>query len=247
MTKQQRKKILIAITSHDELVNTTRKTGYWLGEVTHFHHVLHAAGWAQDFVSPHGGAPPLDQHSVTGLFSFDSVNKQFLADAKLAAQLQHTLTPDQLDPDNYSAIYYAGGHGAMFDLPNHAKLNASAASIYERGGFVTAVCHGSAGLLNITLTGGKRLIEGRRVTGYANIEERLIQLTKHVPYLLEDELKQRGGDYRRGFPFTPHVEVDERVISGQNPQSAKAVAQALLACLTALETQTQHEMISRTG
>jgi len=222
------KKILIVITSHNTL-NDDKKTGYWLGEVTHFYHILAAAGYEIDFASPRGSQPPIDQRSYN---LRDKDNRQFWEDERLQAQLNNTIPIEAVNPEDYVAIYYAGGHGAMWDFPGNERLAQVSAQIYENGGFVSAVCHGSAGLLNIKLANGRSLLDGKTVTGFANWEEQLIRLAKAVPYLLEDELKKQGATYKRGIlPFIPHVEVSDRLITGQNPQSAKAVAKALVKAL----------------
>jgi len=227
------KKVLIVITSHNTL-NNGKKTGYWLGEVTHFYHVLAAAGYEVDFTSPKGSQPPLDQRSYD---LRDQDNRQFCADKDLLAQLNNTIPIAAVNPEDYIAIYYAGGHGAMWDFPSNERLAQVAAQIYETGGFVSAVCHGSAGLLNIQLTNGRFLLEGKTVTGFANLEEQLIRLTKAVPFLLEDELKKQGATYKRAIlPFIPYVEVSDRLITGQNPQSAKAVAKVLVKSLANIES-----------
>lgn len=227
-TIDKTKRILIVVTNHDRL-NNGKKTGYWLGEVTHFHHILAEAGFEVDFASPKGSQPPLDQRSYD---LRDKDNRHFWEDERLQAQLNNTIPIEAVKPEDYIAIYYAGGHGAMWDFPSHERLAQVAAQIYESGGFVSAVCHGSAGLLNIKLANGDSLLEGKTVTGFANVEEQLIRLTKAVPYLLEDELKKQGATYKRGMiPFIPYVEVSDRLITGQNPQSAKAVAKALTKAL----------------
>ena len=223
------KKVLIVITSHNTL-NNGKETGYWLGEVTHFYHILAEAGFEIDFTSPKGSQPPLDQKSYD---LRDKDNRQFWQDPRLQAQLNDTIPIEAVNPEDYIAIYYAGGHGAMWDFPNNERLAQVANQIYENGGFVTAVCHGSAGLLGLKLADGRALVDGKTVTGFANLEERLIRLTKAVPYLLEDELKKQGATYKRGvLPFIPHAEVSDRLITGQNPQSAKAVAKALVKSLS---------------
>ncbi|GET35495.1 type 1 glutamine amidotransferase domain-containing protein [Microseira wollei] len=222
------KKVLIVTTSHNTL-NNGKETGYWLGEVTHFYHILAAAGFEIDFTSPKGGQPPLDQKSYD---LRDKDNRQFWEDKRLQTQLNNTIPIEAVNPEDYAAIYYAGGHGAMWDFSNNERLAQVATQIYENGGFVSAVCHGSAGLLNIKLANGRSLLDGKTVTGFANLEEQLICLTKAVPFLLEDKLKKQGATYKRAMiPFIPHVEVSERLITGQNPQSAKAVAKALIKAL----------------
>jgi putative intracellular protease/amidase len=222
-------RVLIAVTSHDQLGSLGRKTGYWLGEVTHFWKEMIDAGVEVDFVSPKGGAPPVDEKSQAPR---DRANRAFSEHAPSVAQLAATLTPDAVDPARYDAIYFAGGHGAMWDFPTDSGLTRLAEAIYEKGGVVAAVCHGSAALLNLKRADGKPLVAGQAVTGFANLEERLAGLMKHVPFALEDQLKQKGAAYKRAFlPFTSHVEVGDRLVTGQNPQSARATARAVLELL----------------
>lgn len=218
------KKILIVITSHNTL-NNGKETGYWLGEITHFYHILANAGFEIDFTSPQGNQPPLDKRSYD---LRDQDNRLFLEDESLQAKLNNTIPIEVVNPEDYIAIYYAGGHGAMWDFPNNERLAKVAAQIYEQGGYISAVCHGCAGLLPIKLGNGHSLLDGKTVTGFANLEEKLIRLTKAVPYLLEDELKNQGAIYKRGIlPFISHIEVSDRLITGQNPQSAKALVESL--------------------
>ncbi|MCG8366636.1 MAG: type 1 glutamine amidotransferase domain-containing protein [Pseudanabaenales cyanobacterium] len=220
-----RKKILIIATNHDRL-NNGQETGYWLGEITHFYNILADAGFEIDFASPKGSKPPMDKKSYN---LRDRDNRKFIENSNLKQRLETPIPIDQLNPEDYMAIYYAGGHGAMWDFPNNKTLAQVAAAIYENGGFVAAVCHGSAGLLNIQLADGRYLLDGKSATGFANLEERLIRLTSAVPFLLEDEIKKRGAQYKRALlPFIPHVVVNDRLVTGQNPQSAKAVAKALI-------------------
>lgn len=221
-------RVLIAVTSHENFGSLPRKTGYWLGEVTHFWHEMQEAGVEVAFVSTRGGAPPLDEKSRA---PNDPANRAF-AEHAASALLSSTATPEKLDPARYDAIYFAGGHGAMWDFPNDERLAKLAMGIYEKGGIVSAVCHGSAALLPLERADGTPLIAGQPVTGFANLEERLAGLTKHVPFALEDELKKKGGNYKRAFfPFTSFVAVGERLVTGQNPQSARATARAVLALL----------------
>lgn len=226
------KKILIIITNHVGEWSIPRKTGYWLGEVTHFYHILKDAGYEIDLVSPLGGTPPLDIKSIESLEKFDIVNAKLAKDSEFQKKLANTLKPDQIIATDYSVIYYAGGHGVMWDFPENKALAEIAKQIYEQGGIVSSVCHGAVGLLNIHLSNGKRLIEGKKVTGFANTEEDLIGLTKIVPYLTETELKAKGGIYKKALlPFVPYSVVDDRLITGQNPFSAKSVAKKVLETL----------------
>ncbi|NET35986.1 MAG: type 1 glutamine amidotransferase domain-containing protein [Cyanothece sp. SIO1E1] len=226
----QVKKVLIVVTSHEQLGNTDKKTGYWLGEVSHFCDVIVAAGFEVDFVSPQGGKPPMDAKSSN---KSDQINQKFLQNDKLLSQLEQSFSPDQVNPEAYDAIYYAGGHGTMWDFADNVPLAQIAAAMYENDKIVAAVCHGPTGLLNIKLSNGQYLLAGKQVTGFSNLEESLVRLTSAMPFLLEDELKHRGATYKKTLPFIPHVEVSERLVTGQNPQSTKALAKAVVKLLQA--------------
>ncbi len=215
-------KILFVVTSHDTKGSTGEKTGYYLGEVSHPWEVLTEAGYEIDFVSPKGGNPPVDGFDLT-----DEVNKKFWEDKIYHQKITHTLKPSEVKPENYTAIFYAGGHGAMWDLPNDVAIAKLAAKIYENNGVVGAVCHGPAGLTNIKLSNGEYLVKGKKVNGFSNEEEEIVKLTNIVPFLLEDKLTELGGIYEKSEPWQNHVTVDGRLITGQNPQSAKAVGEAM--------------------
>ncbi|WP_343691872.1 type 1 glutamine amidotransferase domain-containing protein [Chitinophaga sp.] len=220
------KKILFVVTSHATKGSTGEKTGYYLGEVSHPWKVLTAAGYEIDFVSPEGGNPPVDGFDLN-----DPVNKEFWENGKYQDKISHSMKPAQVLPEEYAAIYYAGGHGAMWDLPENKELAAIAAKIYEAKGVVAADCHGPAGLVNIRLSNGQYLVAGKKINGFSNEEEEIVKLTKVVPFLLEDKLKERGGIYEKSGPWQQHVTVDQRLITGQNPQSAKEVGEAIKAAL----------------
>lgn len=222
----QKPKILFVVTSHDSKGNTGEKTGYYLGEVSHPWEVLTAAGYEIDFVSPQGGNPPVDGFDLN-----DPVNKKFWEDKYYHSKITHSLKPSQVKPEEYKAIFYAGGHGAMWDLPFDSSIAKIASKIYEANGLVAAVCHGPAGLTNIKLSTGEYLIKGKKVNGFSNEEEELIKLSNVVPFLLEDKLKAIGGIYEKSEPWQSHVTIDGRLITGQNPQSAKAVGVAIVKAL----------------
>ena len=221
-SKKMKKKILFVVTSHDSKGSSGEKTGYYLSEVSHPWEVLVEAGYEIDFVSPKGGNPPVD-----GFDLGDPVNKKFWEDKHYHTKITNSLKPNDVKPNDYTAIFYAGGHGAMWDLPNNSELANIASKIYEQNGIVAAVCHGPAGLLNIKLSDGKYLIDGKKVNGFSNEEEELVKLTQVVPFLLENQMKDRGGIYEKSAPWQNHVTVDGRLITGQNPQSAKAVGEAI--------------------
>lgn len=217
------KKILFVVTSHDKKGDTGKPTGYYLAEVAHPWEVLHEAGYTIDFVSPKGGKAPVDGFDLN-----DEVNKKFWEDEEYHAKIENTMTPSQVNPKEYEAIYYAGGHGAMWDLPENEELAKIAAQVYEDGGIVGAVCHGPAGLVNIKLSDGLYLVDGKKVNGFTNEEEKAVGLETVVPFLLESKLIERGGQFEKSEMWEPHVTVDNRLITGQNPQSAKGVGEAIL-------------------
>lgn len=218
-----KKKILFVVTSHDKKGSTGENTGYYLGEVSHPWEVLHKAGYEIDFVSPKGGTPPVDGFDLK-----DPVNKEFWENKEYRYKIDHSLKPSQVNPKDYSTIFYAGGHGAMWDLADNTELSAIASKIYENGGIVAGVCHGPAGLVNIKLSNGKYLVDGKKINAFTNEEESAVKLTDVVPFLLENKLKERGAKFEKSGLWQNHVVTDQRVITGQNPQSAKSVGKAIL-------------------
>ncbi|WP_347218619.1 type 1 glutamine amidotransferase domain-containing protein [Chryseobacterium sp.] len=222
-SKNMKKKILFVVTSHDKKGSTGEDTGYYLGEVSHPWEVLHKAGYEIDFVSPKGGTPPVDGFDLK-----DPVNKEFWENKEYKNKIDHSLTPSQINPKDYSTIFYAGGHGAMWDFADNKELPNIASTIYENGGIVAGVCHGPAGLVNIKLKNGKYLVDGKKINAFTNEEESAVQLTDVVPFLLENKLKERGAKFEKSGLWQNHVVTDQRVITGQNPQSAKSVGEAIL-------------------
>lgn len=224
------KKILVVLTSVEKYPNLNRATGLWLGEAVHFVEKVEAAGYQVDYVSPQGGYTPIDPHSLAMAEPIDWAwyhNKAFMN------RLGNTLTPNQINPSDYAAIYYAGGHGVMWDFPEDQGLQAISRAIYEAGGVVSSVCHGVVGLLNISLNDGIHLLAGKKATGFSNEEERLAELDAYVPFLTEDEMVKRGADYQKASaPWLPFAIADQRVVTGQNPASGGAVADLVLAILS---------------
>lgn len=220
------KRALIIATSHDRKGDTGKPTGAYLPEITHPHAALRAAGVTVDFASPKGGRVPLD-----GVDRGDPTNAAFLDDEALVTRLHRSLRPDQVDPAAYDAIFYAGGHGTMWDFPDDAALARIAAAVYERGGVVAAVCHGPAGLVNVKLSSGEWLVAGREVAAFTNDEERAVGLAEVVPFLLADRLIERGARHRPAPNFQANVVVSGRLVTGQNPASARGVGDAIVALL----------------
>lgn len=220
------RRALIVLTSHDRLGATGKPTGAYLPEITHVYSQLARADIPVDFVSPQGGRIPLD-----GVDGRDADSAAFLADGAAVARLHASLGPDQVDPARYGAIFYAGGHGTMWDLPDDAGLARIAAAIYEAGGVVAAVCHGPAGLVNVRLTDGSYLVAGHDVAAFTDDEERAVGLAEVVPFLLASTLAARGARHRPAPNFAANVVSSARLITGQNPASARGVGAALVAAL----------------
>jgi putative intracellular protease/amidase len=228
--KKMEKKILFVVSSHAEKGNTGEKTGYYLVEVSHTWEVLKNAGYEIDFVSPKGGTPPVD-----GLNLEDATNKLFWEDVKYRSKIDNSMKPADVKPSDYVAIYYAGGHGTMWDFPENAEIASIATQIYEANGVVGAVCHGPAGLVNIKLSNGKYLVDGKKVNSFTNEEEIAVKLENVVPFMLEAKLIERGAKFEKSGMWQAHVTVDQRLVTGQNPQSAKGVGEAILAELNKLK------------
>lgn len=221
-------KVLLVLTSHAQLGDTGKPTGVYLPELAHAYDVFTKAGAAVDFASPAGGRPPID-----GVNDADATSKAFLADRAVQARLERTLKPIEVNANAYDAIFYVGGHGTVWDLPTNTELAAIAARIYERGGVVSAVCHGPSALLGIRLANGKALVDGKRVAAFTNDEERAVGLDKVVPFLLADELVRRGATHVPAANWQPQVVTSERLVTGQNPASTKGVAEAVVGLLRA--------------
>ncbi|MEO8892387.1 MAG: type 1 glutamine amidotransferase domain-containing protein [Coleofasciculaceae cyanobacterium] len=228
----QGKKILIVLTSHGTLGDTGKETGYFLPEVSHPEDVFTRAGMSVDYVSPKGGKAPM-----TGIDLEDPVNKAFLDDANKMAQVENTLNPSQIEASEYDAIFYAGGHGTMWDFPDNESLARIASTLYEQGKVVGAVCHGPAGLVNLKLSNGEYLVAGKTVSAFTNEEEKAVELAEVVPFALESKLIERGAKISKAANFQPHIVVSERLVTGQNPTSAAGVAEKMVELLNNLTAQ----------
>jgi putative intracellular protease/amidase len=214
-------KVLIVVTSHNQLGNTGKATGYYLPEVSHPAMVFQEKGIQVDIMSPLGGEAPMDKNSLD---LTDPVNKAFLNNPELSHKIKNTLKPSEVKPEDYSAIFYAGGHGTMWDFADNEKLSNITRKIYENGGVVSAVCHGPAALINVKLSNGDYLVTGKKITAFSNAEEEAAQLTKVMPFLLQTSLEKRGAIYEKSDLWQKKVVVDGRLITGQNPASASGVA-----------------------
>ncbi|GAB3655719.1 type 1 glutamine amidotransferase domain-containing protein [Echinicola sediminis] len=219
-------KILMVLSSHETLGNTGKTTGFYLSEATHAYEVFEAAGYQIDMVSPKGGKAPVDGFDLE-----DAVNKKYWEDETFQHKINRTLSPAQVAPEAYDVIYYAGGHGTMWDFPENEALAEIAAQIYEQNGIVAAVCHGPSALVNIKLSDGSYLVEGKDISAFSNQEERAVELEEVVPFSLEDRLLERGATIVKGANWSEKVSVDGRLVTGQNPASAHKVATEIVSLL----------------
>lgn len=224
-------RILHVVTNVAHYADPTQPTGLWLSELTHAWHVFAGEGFEQRIVSPKGGESPLEPRSL-GWPMADASVKDWLADKSRMALLASTARPDDLDPADFDAIYFTGGHAVMWDFPDSEALQRITRGIYEKGGVVSSVCHGYCGLLNTRLSDGSLLVANRRVTGFSWREEVLAGVSGKMPYNAEAEMKRRGARYEKAWlPFVSNAVVDGRLVTGQNPMSAKVTAEGVVALL----------------
>ena len=219
-------KILMVLTSHDQLGNTGRKTGFWLEEFAAPYFVFRDAGVQLTLASPKGGQPPIDPKSDLPENQTDAMTR-FKKDPAAQQALSQTIKLADVKAEDYDSIFYVGGHGPMWDLTDNPVSIALIEAFYNAGKPVAAVCHSPAVFHKVTYKGAP-LVKGKRVTGFTNGEEEAVQLTHVVPFLVEDELKRVGGLYEKAADWQSFVVVDGRLLTGQNPASSTAAAQALL-------------------
>jgi putative intracellular protease/amidase len=220
-------KILIVLTSHDQLGDTGHKTGFWLEELAAPFYAFKDAGAEIVLASPKGGQPPLDPKSSEPDSQTEDT-RRFEADSEAKAQLASTRRLDSVSIDDFDAVFYPGGHGPLWDLAEDENsirlIEATLAASKPLG----LVCHAPGVLRHAKADDGRPLVEGREVTGFTNSEEEAVGLTKVVPFLVEDELKRQGGKFSSGGDWAPHVVVSGLLVTGQNPQSSAPAAKALL-------------------
>ena len=222
--------VLFVLTSHNELGDTGEKTGFWLEEFTSPYYTLIDAGVIVTLASPHGGQPPIDPKSSDKEAQTESTNR-FNADLSAQKELASTLQLVDVKVEDYDAIFYPGGHGPLWDLYNNQKSIDLIEQFLAASKPVAAVCHAPAVLLQAKAADGSPLVEGKKVTGFSNSEEQGVGLTEVVPYLLEDELKAKGADYQKVDDWQVLTVTDGLLVTGQNPASSTAVANALLSLL----------------
>lgn len=224
-------RILIVTTSHGELGSTGHATGLWVEELATPYWVFRDAGFEVDIVSMRGGKVPLDPRSMHEKNRPDPVQR-FLDDAHVMSQLESTPALASVTADDYDAIFLPGGHGTMWDMPADAHLARAIAQAYDDGRIVAAVCHGPAGFVGAVRADGKALVGARRLTAFTNAEEAAVGLSDAVPFLLESRLRELGAIFESAPPFESFVVQDGHLVTGQNPQSSQAVAQAVVVALT---------------
>ncbi|WP_089339344.1 type 1 glutamine amidotransferase domain-containing protein [Burkholderia singularis] len=220
-------KVLVVLTSHDQLGDTGEKTGFWLEELAAPYYALKDAGVELTLASVNGGQPPLDPKSNDAAFQTDAT-RRFDADAHAKAALAATLKLSDVSADDYDALFYPGGHGPLWDLAENAHSIALIERAIAAGKPVAAVCHAPAVFRHTKAADGGPLVSGKKVTGFTNTEEQAVGLTGVVPFLVEDMLKANGGRYSRADDWQPYAVTDGLLITGQNPASSELVAHALL-------------------
>ncbi|MEA1832166.1 type 1 glutamine amidotransferase domain-containing protein [Methylobacterium durans] len=220
-------KVLTVLTSHDQLGNTGRKTGFWLEELAAPYYVFKDAGAELVLASPKGGQPPLDPKSNEPNFQTDTT-RRFEADAEANAVLADTMLLADVTHDGFDAVFYPGGHGPMWDLAEDPASKRLIETTLGADRPVTLVCHAPGVLRHVTTEDGTPLVQDRNVTGFTNTEEDAVELTNVVPFLVEDELKRIGGRFSKGADWQPYVVEDGLLITGQNPASSGPAAERLL-------------------
>ncbi len=223
-------KILMVLTSHDQLGDTGKKTGFWLEEFAAPYYVLKDAGAEITLASPKGGQPPLDPKSDEPDAQTEATDR-FKAD-QTAQQLLASTTPlSHIDPADFDAVFYPGGHGPLWDLAEDKDSIALIEAFAAKDRPVATVCHAPGVLRHVKGRDGKPLVSGKKVTGFTNSEEEAVGLTAVVPFLVEDMLQERGGIYEKGADWGVHVVTDGKLVTGQNPASSEEAAKALLKLL----------------
>ncbi|WP_300321412.1 type 1 glutamine amidotransferase domain-containing protein [Idiomarina sp.] len=226
-------KVLMVLTSHDKLGDTGHKTGFWVEEFAAPYYVFVDAGVDVTLASPKGGKPPMDPNS-TAPDAQTEATERLEKDSTAQHKLETTCTLDDVDPDDFDAIFYPGGHGPLWDLTNNEQSIKLIEHFWSKGKPVSAVCHAPAVLLNAKTPSGDPIVQGRTVTGFSNTEEAAVELTDVVPFLLEDELTAKGGHYRKVDDWQAYAVQDGMLITGQNPASSEQTAQRLLDVLRAM-------------
>ena len=226
------KKILMVLTSHDQLGETGQKTGFWVEEFAAPYYTFIDAGVDVTLATPNGGQAPIDPTSTLADFQ-TAATQRFDKDDVAQAQIASTKILASLNESDFDGVFYPGGHGPLWDLTENNDSISLIEDFLKAGKGVATVCHASAALLNVKNTSGEFAVKGKAITGFTNSEEAAVQLTEVVPFLLEDELIKRGGEYQKAQDWHAFVVQDELIITGQNPASSALAAEKLLAQVTA--------------
>ncbi|RYF21396.1 MAG: type 1 glutamine amidotransferase domain-containing protein [Comamonadaceae bacterium] len=222
--------ILMVLTSHDQLGDTGKKTGFWLEEFAAPYYVFQDAGAQITLASPQGGQPPLDPKSDDESAQTDAT-RRFKTDPAAQKHLASTVPLAGVNVGDFDAVFYPGGHGPLWDLAEDAHSIALIEKAFAAKKPLALVCHAPGVLRHTKAPDGQPLVKGRKVTGFTNGEEEGVQLTKIVPFLVEDMLIERGGVYAKGADWAPFVQTDGTLVTGQNPASSEPAAKALLQLL----------------
>ncbi|MCD8892185.1 type 1 glutamine amidotransferase domain-containing protein [Staphylococcus nepalensis] len=221
------KKIMVVNTSSTQFGESDKPTGLWLGELVHFYDYFNTDDYQIDLFNIKGGNTPIDPVSLN-TFMLDRVTKKYYKDEHFMGLLKNSKSIDYANPSEYDVIYFTGGHGVMFDFPDNPRIHSAVNEVYNHGGIVAAVCHGITALLNVKNEKGRYFIDNKLLTGFSNKEEILANRKNIVPFMLETQLKKRGAKYSKSkLPFRGYIKIDNRLVTGQNPQSPKQVAQAV--------------------
>ncbi|MCP2044157.1 type 1 glutamine amidotransferase domain-containing protein [Pontibacter sp. HSC-36F09] len=223
-------KVLFVLTSHDQLGDTGKKTGFWVEEFAAPYYTLADAGVKVELASPKGGQPPIDPKS-TEKDAQTEATRRFYEDDDLQHKLSRTKKLSEVRADDYDAIFFPGGHGPLWDLSNDRDSIRLIEDFAKQQKPVAAVCHGPAALMQAKGPDGEPLVKGKKVAGFTNTEEEAVQLTEVVPFLVEDRYQELGGIYSKADDWQPYVVTDGLLITGQNPASSEPAAEALLKML----------------
>ena len=219
-------KILFVLTSHSELGNTGKKTGFWIEEFAAPYYVLADAGAVITIASPAGGQPPVDPKSEAA-DAQTPATKRFYKDNEAIDKVAFSIQLSDIKAEDYDAVFYPGGHGPLWDLANDSFSIRLIEEFYNTQKPIAFVCHSPAALIKVKSEDGEPLVKGKKVTGFSDTEEEVVGLTTVVPFLLEEELKKLGADYSKGADWGSYTQQDGLLITGQNPGSSEGVAKLL--------------------
>lgn len=228
-----RKNALIVVTSNDEMGTSGEKTGWYLSEVSKVYWPLANAGFKVEFASPKGLDAPVEDKSMK---LDDPENRDFVNKFNVKMGIRTKAMKD-IRPEDFDVIYFAGGHGTMWDFPDNPDIERITRAIWEKNGIVAAVCHGPSALTSVKLSDGSYLVEGKDINSFTDSEEREAGKDKIVPFLLETRLRERGANFKPGENGADQVVISGRLITGQNPQSASSLGKAIVEVFNRLQQE----------